>query len=235
MGRRRGDRSGAARWWGVGEVGSSVGLHPVGLDAARARGRSGLAFWRIEVMGMMVDAFHPRSSAMSPGVTDDFWYTRDISGYIAATGPSGFALSADTILKCGTVLAAVRFRGDSVAMCPPSTFRKTAKGREEVPDHYSQRVLRSPNPWMTGNRWRHLMGVWMATWGNAYSEIKSRGRSFADELWPMHPSRVSIKDQRADGTLLYEYRRPGTEQVETIGQEKVLHFRGISTDGFSGL
>lgn len=188
-------------------------------------------------MGLLSEVFNPRPAAngWSPSSppTHDGWYVRDISGYVAEAA-GGVSISAESIMRCSTVLAAVRFRGDSWAMCPPSTFIKTSKGREEDPTHYSQVVLRHPNAWQTGNRWRHVNGVWMATWGNAYSEIKSGRTSFVDQLWPMHPSRVRIVDQRADGSLLYEYRRP-EGGADLLGQEKVLHFRDISTDGMSGL
>lgn len=187
-------------------------------------------------MGLLAEAFNPRPQASSspPPATSDFWYQDPGSGFAVASG-SGVALSAEAILNCGTVLAAVRFRGDSWAMCPPSTFAKTPTGRQELPDHYSQRVLRNPNRWQTGNRWRHLNGVWMATWGNAYNEIVAGRASFADELRPMHPSRVSIEDQRADGSLVYRYREAGASEPRLLGQERVLHFRDLSTDGIRGV
>lgn len=187
-------------------------------------------------MSLLLDALCPRSPRASWPITDERWYTRDLSGYVIETGGSGVPVSADSIMRCGTVLAAVRFRGDSWAMCPPSTFRKTARGREEEPTHYSQLVLRNPNKRQTGNRWRHLNGVWLATWGNAYNEIVSLGKSFADELRPLHPSMVEIpRDQpRTDGSLVYVYRVPGKEP-RRIGQENMLHFRDVSTDGISGL
>lgn len=184
-------------------------------------------------MGLLTEAFNPTPRA-SWSVMDERWYVRDISGYVMESGSAGVSLSADTILRCSTVLAAVRFRGESWAMCPPSTFRKTAKGRAEDPNHYSQRVLRNPNAWQTGNRWRALHGVWMALWGNAYSEIVSGPRAFAEELRPMNPSRVRVADQRADGTLLYTYT-PAGQQERRLGQEQVLHFRDLSTDGISGV
>ena len=187
-------------------------------------------------MGLLAEAFNPRPQASSspPPATSDFWYQDPQTGFTVESGSAGIALSAETILNCGTVLAAVRFRGDSWAMCPPSTYRKTATGRQEMPDNYSQRVLRNPNRWMTGNRWRHLMGVWMATWGNGYSEIVGGRTSFADELRPLHPSRVRVGDQRADGGLIYLYRPP-KEDERRLGQERVLHFRDISTDGIQGV
>ena len=187
-------------------------------------------------MGILAEAWNPRlrAASQSPDALNEFWYTPDPSGYILESGMSGVTLSADTLLRCGTVLAAVRFRGDSWAMCPPSTYRRTSRGREEDSNHYSQLVLRNPNRWQTGNRWRHLNGVWMALWGNAYNEMVAGPRSFADELRPMHPSVTRVVDQRADGSLLYLHQRPGQDEVR-LGQEMVLHFRDLSTDGLQGV
>lgn len=184
-------------------------------------------------MSLLTEAFNPKPRASWP-VTDDHWYVRDISGYVMEAGGSGVALSADSILRCGTVLAAVRFRANSWAMCPPSTFRKTPNGREEMPQHYSQLVLRNPNPRDNGFRWRQANGCSMTLWGNAYNEIVSRGRSFADELWPRHPTCVRLVDQRADGSLVYLYSPPG-ERERRIGQESMLHFRDLSMDGIRGV
>ena len=185
-------------------------------------------------MSFLAEALNPTPQA-NYAATSPFWYTTDPSGYmLETTGGSGLAIGPDTIMRCGAVLAAVRFLGNGPAMCPPSTFIKTKDGREEDPTHYSQLVLRNPNKWQTGNRWRHLNGVWMATWGNAYSEIRGGSRSFAEELWPMHPRHVRVADQLADGTLLYRYE-PSGKPGRTLRQDRVLHFRSISTDGIVGL
>lgn len=192
-------------------------------------------------MSLVADAFNPRPRANSAafpvtpngGPLNQFWY-QDASGYLVETGISGIAISAETMLNCGTVLAAVRFRGNSWAICSPSTFKSTSTGRAEQPDHYSQLVLRNPNAWQTGFMWRQLNGVWLPTWGNAYNRIIGGPRSFAQELRPMHPAYVQVVDQRADGSLVYRFAAPGEDAV-TLGQEQVLHFRDLSTDGISGI
>ncbi len=167
------------------------------------------------------------------GALDNFWYTKDLSGYIAQSS-GGVSVNAETMLRCSTVWAAVKFKAVSWAMCPPSTYRKLARARVEEPTHPSQIVLRNPNTWQTGWRWRALMSVWMSTYGNAYNKAIAGPRSFADQLWPMHPSFCRVKDQRSDGSLLYEYR-PRQGAQELLGGERVLHFQDLSTDGFSGV
>jgi HK97 family phage portal protein len=190
-------------------------------------------------MGIIAEAFNPRPSAeqWSPSASpiNEGWYAKDIAGYMyEATSGSGLHLTADTILNCGTVLAAVRFRGDSWAMCPPSTYRKTKDGRVAEPDHYSERVLRYPNTYQTDFRWRQLNGVRQALWGNAHNEIIANGETFAGELRPLPPMHTKPVDQRNDGTLLYLSNPPGQPE-KRLGQEKVLHFRDLSTDGINGL
>lgn len=184
-------------------------------------------------MGLIASVWNPEPRASVTWTPlDERWYSDDL-GF--GEGPAAsFTLGAESILRCGTVLAAVRFRGDSVAMCPPSTYFIRGERRVVDAGHYSHRVLRNPNAWQTGNRWRHLMGVWMATWGNAYSEIVPGRDSFASELRPLYPAHVSIIQQRADGTLVYEYAPAGQER-RTLRQDRVLHFRDIGTDGLRGL
>jgi HK97 family phage portal protein len=182
-------------------------------------------------MGILSAVWNPEPRAdVTWSPLDDRWYT---SGLGLQTD-AGITLSAESILRCGTVLAAVRFLADAWAMCPANVLRKTARGTEEEPNHYAQIVLRDPNAWQTDYRWQHLNMTWCSTWGNAYDEIVAGREAFVSELQPRHPSLMRVVDQRANGELVYRYNPPeGGERI--IGQERVLHFRGLSTDGISGL
>jgi len=133
------------------------------------------------------------------------------------------------------VLAALRWRADIFAQAQPTVIRRLAKGRrEEVPDHYAWKVLRNPCAWQTGFRWRHLNMI-RAQLGNAYNIIVAGGGSLAQELRPVDVrAKIHAKAQRADGSLVYEYR-PYNEPARDIGQENVLHFRGFSIDGIEGV
>lgn len=184
-------------------------------------------------MGLISAAWNPEPRAnVSWQPLDDRWYTNDLG--FAGESATPFALSAESVLRCGTVLAAVRFLADAWAMCPAKTLRRTANGIEEDPGHYSQLVLRDPNAWQTDYRWQHTNMVRAAIWGNSHNEIRRTRDSWAGELWPLDPWRIRVADQRADGTLIYCYTPPsGAER--RLPQEQVLHFRGLSTDGIEGV
>lgn len=161
---------------------------------------------------------------------DERWYSSDLG----ITSEAGVAVGAETIFRCGTVLAAIRFLADAYSMCPPQVFRRVGDNeREADPGHYAQRVLRNPNLWQTGVRWRHINMVWASTWGNSYNRIMGGSSSFVQEVRPLHPSRTRVIDQRSDGSLVYEYS-PVRGPKETLSYDQILHFRGLSLDGMSG-
>lgn len=178
------------------------------------------------------------SSAPSASATwsplDDRWYSSDLTGMVAGND-TGMFLSAETIFRCSTVLAAIRFKAQAVAVCPPQTFMQMPGGQRKAdPEHYSQRVLRDPNAWQTDYEWTSLNVTWLSTWGNAYNRIVSGPRAFVEELRPLHPSRTCVLDQQADGNLVYEYR-PIHGEREILSADQVLHYRELSVDGMSGL
>lgn len=165
---------------------------------------------------------------------DERWYTPDL-GFYGGAVDTGVQVTATTIFRCAAVLAAVRFKAEAVAVCTPQTFQRlSGNRRESAPDHYTQQLLRNPNAWQTGFEWTHLMVVWLTTWGNAYNEIRGSGDTFAGELWPMHPQRVSVVEQLNDGSLVYQYQRPGGGKAERLGQDRVHRYRGLSFDGLEG-
>jgi HK97 family phage portal protein len=147
---------------------------------------------------------------------------------------AGIWVSQDTMLRCGAVLGALRFMGDAIAMCEPHVFEFNGLERKVDDSHYLNPVLEQPNAYQNGYRWRHLMMVWLGMWGNAYNRIVGSPTSVVRELRPLHPSRVMILDQMSDGSLLYQYS-PIRGPAERIQQQEMLHFRGISSDGQSGL
>jgi HK97 family phage portal protein len=179
-------------------------------------------------MGLLGSAL--RSESWAPW--DDRWYpggvTIDTTGGPVRIGP-------ETMAGCGTVWAAVCFKSDAVAMCPPQVVEVDGSKRNPAPSHRAQRVLRDPNLKDTGFEFRQLMAAWLSLWGNAYARIKPSAGSFAGSLEPLHPARMKPVGQDSEGALLYEYRAKGTTTVpETLHQSEVLHYRGLSLDGFEG-
>lgn len=166
------------------------------------------------------------------------WDPLDARWYMNALGlesDAGIAVGPETIYRCGTVLAAVRFKADAVAVCTPQVGIRLENGdRKEDPKHYAQRVLRNPNAWQTGFEWTQLNVSRVSVWGNAYNRILPGRDSFVGELRPLHPARVRILDQLNDGSLVYEYKPLEGGIPQRLSADQVLHYSGISIDGIGG-
>lgn len=167
---------------------------------------------------------------------DDRWY-------LPLAWAGGATFSPETQMRCGTVLAAVRWRADRLGVCQPSVYQSLGgkDGSRDWPRHPVQRLLRYPNTFQTGMRQRQWTSVCTSTWGNAYSEIIGSPDNWRKQLWPLEPSSCRIVDQnRVTGSLVYEGRRVDlselgrTQPLKIYRQDQVLHVRGFSTDGVSG-
>jgi HK97 family phage portal protein len=176
---------------------------------------------------LLANVLRPRADAWNP--MDDRWYVSHPD--LAAGG--GVSVTAESMFRCTTVLAAVRFLCNSFGMCPPQVFRKTADGRKDDPEHYLQRLLRDPGPSWTAIRWQQVNILRAATWGNSYNLILPSADRWAGRLKPLDPACVRVLPESSSGEMLYEYT--GTDgRKEGIEQGRMLHFRGLSLDGLTG-
>jgi len=139
-------------------------------------------------------------------------------------------------MRVSTVYAAVRVRSTILAMLPLKMGRHLPNGGREYFNHRLAPVLsRNPNRWQTSFQWRQMMQSHVILRGNGISEIVPGPRGFVDQLVPLHPDHVELKDQLRDGRLVYEYRPPGTGQLRRLTSDDVLHLMGPSTNGCWGL
>ena len=160
---------------------------------------------------------------------DDRWYQQDMG--LSAYGGGHF--SPETMFRCSTVLAAVRFLAISVGLCRAQIIRYDGANRLHDPDHYAQKVLRRPHPRHTDFEWWELNVLWHSIWGNAYNRIVPGEDSPIGRLTPLEPWRMKPVDSDREGGLIYRYT-PKSGAPELLGEEQLLRFPGISIDGIEG-
>lgn len=173
----------------------------------------------------------PVLQAGTPGPTDDFWYQP--AGVQAVTG---HRVTPDMAMRVSTVYAAMRVKSTVMAMLPLQVFEtREDGGKDRLPDHRLSSVLAHPNEWQTGYQLRQLMAAHVTMWGNGICEILPGARGFVDQLVPLHPAHVTLKDQMPDGRLVYEYMPPDGHRPRILRTGEVLHVMGPSHDGRWGL
>lgn len=169
--------------------------------------------------------------AGTPGPADDYWY-RDVP----AGSASGMKVDAETAQKISAYYRGVDLLSTALAMLPLKVLRRLPDdgGAEVAKVHPLYDVLhRKPNAWQDSFSWRRTKMRHLINHGNSYDRIIPGRRGFVDQLWPIHPSRVSVT-QVESGRLVYSVRDPQSGGARQFTQDEIFHLRGASDDGIVG-
>ena len=160
--------------------------------------------------------------------------TSDLSKLLSSSGNSkaGVSVTHKTALQAGVALACARVIAQGISQIPLKVFQSRADGGADTfTDHPLYKVLHdSPNEFQTSFEWREMTALHLVFAGNAYSLItRSGGRVIG--LTPLYPS--DVKSERSGSVIVYTLTRGG-EQIP-IASEDILHLRGLSWNGYTGL
>ncbi len=169
---------------------------------------------------------------MAAAFEEEFW--RDlVGGHATAAGVHvnwKTALETPTALRCGMLIS------DGVSTVPCKLMRKdpVTGRRAEAVDHPLYDLMRhKPCGWMTSQQLRETLMLRAAFQGNGFAYINrvGAGRGRVHELFPFEVGEVSV-EKRSD-----PYDRSPLYRVngEEVPSERILHIRGPSWDGRSGL
>jgi HK97 family phage portal protein len=137
-------------------------------------------------------------------------------------GSSRLFLGQESSLQLTAVYACVRLLAETVAALPVHLYRKDGPNRILQP---SPAWLIKPNPEITRFELFERTIASLCLDGNAfwYFEHDRLGRIV--EVWPLHPSSVTVQRNRDDGEIEY---RIGSE---TYDGRNILHIRAFSGSG----
>ncbi|WP_336801468.1 phage portal protein [Kaistia sp. MMO-174] len=155
-------------------------------------------------------------------------------GDVSATG---ITVNVERALKNTAMFRAVSLIGYSIGMLPLQLIDEATK--EKATTHPLYRVLhRRPNAWQSAFDFRTLMQLRALVKGNGYALVVRSvdvrtGKKKVAQLVPLDPDRVQPK-QLDDWSVVYDYQ-PKTGGTRRYLQSDILHIRGLSLDGLTGL
>lgn len=146
---------------------------------------------------------------------------------------AGVRVTPELAIRLGVVYACVRVISETIATIPLLTYQKRENRKEVNPkDPLFRKLYYRPNPWMSAPDFFKLQMQFLLLRGNAYTEILYK-RGEVDKLVPLHPQRVKVElDDR--GNKIYKFQMQGGQE-RVIPFERMLHFKGLSHDGLTGL
>lgn len=183
----------------------------------------------------------PRSSSSA----DRLWNNPAVwdTGGVMRRTSSGQDVTPSSAMTVATYFACVAGIAEDIAGLPSSVIAAGGPGsgyRAPLRDHPVTALLSDEaNPEMAGFTFVETMQAWCDGWGNAYAEIQRNGGGQIVALWPMHPSRVTVK--RDESERLYYWVRASDvgakEPWIRMEPRDVFHLRGLGDDveGYSVL
>ncbi|HYG68492.1 MAG TPA: phage portal protein, partial [Anaeromyxobacteraceae bacterium] len=151
---------------------------------------------------------------------------------------SGETITPEASLQLSAYFACLRNLSEDVGKLPLILYRRSGAGKERAADHPLYRLLHdSPNPTMSSMTLRETLTHWAAAWGDGYAEIERDARGEPVALWPIHPSRVTVR-RTTSGGVAYDVRADVRVQGATmhgvrLAAEDVFHLHGLG-DGLTG-
>lgn len=134
-------------------------------------------------------------------------------------------------LAIADVWAAVRVLADAASSLPLHVYRKTDVGRARVTSGKLVDLLNRPGPATTQADLISSLMAHLAIYGNGYL-AKYRQTGEVVQLGLLHPER--IRPELEGGRLRFRYS-PGTGPQQLLSEADVVHVKGLSVDGLTGL
>lgn len=173
---------------------------------------------------------------LSGTANPDQWLIDWVNGGEASS--SGEFINEENAMNVVPFKAAVSVLAEAMRVISLDVYRVDKSGRHTaVPDHDVQPLLWwAANPETDANLWMDTTQTHLGIWGNGYSVIQTTIGGKAVAFWqrPPRPERTTLTRNPKDGKLYYELRDEHGQTEDLLPASRMLHFRGVSTDGLVG-
>ncbi len=161
--------------------------------------------------------------------SDDYWYQS-----VGQKSSSGIAVNDDSALSVSAVYACERLIAGTIGSLPKHIYEDLGEtgGRRKAQEHPISRLLKNPNPEQTPMEFWELMVLGLESRGNSYAEKEMRLDGQVAGLWWLNPEKMLV--ERKEGILRYIYTLPNGQRV-IFRPDQIMHLRGMSKDGITGL
>jgi len=173
-----------------------------------------------------------------------------MSVYGGGSTSSGVSVTTDSALRAMSVHTCVRAKSNGIRMMDCYLMKREGGEKREATEHPVYRLLnRRPNSWMTPSDFWGMVSACLDLRGNFYALKSGLPGRQVKELIPLPVGAVQEVVQTPDYGLFYKVARPTQDvsgnwtaagqgvggQVDTIPAERIMHIRGLTLDGFTGL
>lgn len=133
-----------------------------------------------------------------------------------------------------TVQNCVRMRETTIKRLPCHMMEKSGKEKNKAENFYLyDKLLNEPNSWMSGPEFWGMAEAYVSLCGQ-FIAYKAMYGDQVRELLPIRYSMIKQITQKPDWTIDYEIQFPDGS-TRHLNNRQVIHLRGLTIDGFTGL
>lgn len=164
----------------------------------------------------------------------DHWYESS-KFYGATPSSSGVFVNADNAFRLITVQNCVRVRAATMGQLPLHLKMRNGRLTQNAYDHSLYSLLHDqPNGWMSAAEFWAMAEAFICLRGNFYAYKMGVDGKPVQQLIPMTSNQVQKVEQLDDKSLVYHVKmKDGVTQP--IPGRKMLHLRGLTLDGITGV
>lgn len=192
-------------------------------------------------MNILKRIWNTASTSISDLLNPKKWLISALSGGRLTT--SGEHVSPESAMTLSAYFACLRCISEDVGKLPLIVYKEVKpRGRERLINSPIYNLLKTkPNNEMSSISFRETLQHWAMGWGNGYAEIVRDGGGVAREMYPIHPSRVTvIRD--TSGEILYRVRPSIDLQTGAatgkgdryLRPDEMFHLHGLGKAGIDG-
>lgn len=154
--------------------------------------------------------------------------------YGGQTTASGISVNSDTAMRLITVQNCVRVRAFTIGQLPRHIMKREGRNTQPATDFYLYEKLHDqPNSWMSDFDFWAMAEAYVSLRGQ-FIAYKSMYGDQLRELLPIPAGMINKISQNPDYSIDYEIRFPDGS-VKHLNEQQVLHLRGLTLDGFTGV
>jgi len=157
-----------------------------------------------------------------------------LQGGWGADTSAGISVSPETAMRLITVQNCVRVRAFTIAQLPCHLMERIGDKKQKAENFYLyEKLLYQPNSWMTSFEFWGMAEAHMSVHGN-FVAYKAMYGDEIRELLPIPSTMLQNITQNVDYSIDYEILFPNGD-IKHLNGSQVLHLKGLTLNGFSGV
>lgn len=147
---------------------------------------------------------------------------------------AGTSVSSATAMRQATVYSCVNVLSRALSQLPCHLYTIDGRSKVKALNTKEYRLIHNrPNDWMTPSEFKSMIMNHLSLRGNFYA-YKGGNAGSVTELLPFHPDNMVEVTQDKDWSIKYKARfKNGDEKI--FDSSRILHIKGMVSDGFTGV